>query len=512
MARSSESGDSGFSNMVTIQEYAARKDKFRVVAYGVPLAFPIYKIAPDEELDALADKLEAQVIEILSSFEIKVDNILLRLWQPGYPGHRATKNVFHISTKDEETVNWQAAAKAVYSLFITNGVSSLQLNHPLQVEISNPGLCYHDISRPLPDDAELLEYFETKKDPITEIVLADLHGVVSVICFHCRVPFSKRFIDCEGKATIIIFCRPEISGNFQSAEDRVTELFQDATIDVYVELLPGDLESSVNANMGLPVFYDFVKDPENGSSISVKGRKKAVSIGGWLYLHCHSRLPIKCFLTCYHVIKSTDPEIVEITDRNGVTLDGGLGHVEIEKQEGQEIDKESEASWTKAIQRGSIGRVLCASGYGLLGRHRLDWALVEGSETFAHNKPPAKVDMDRPLFKPNPNVTWKTNPDFQARDFASVKKEGWVGFRGRTSGSTDLLGGGRLDFGRVEIIPLKGATFNFPGDSGSMIFNSTGQILGLNMTRNNDCGYMIAMDTIQQDVEKKTGGFLSLSP
>ena len=42
------------------------------------------------------------------------------------------------------------------------------------------------------------------------------------------------------------------------------------------------------------------------------------------------------------------------------------------------------------------------------------------------------------------------------------------------------------------------ATFNMPGDSGLMIFNSRGQVVGLNMTGVEEADYMLTMETIER--------------
>lgn len=146
-------------------------------------------------------------------------------------------------------------------------------------------------------------------------------------------------------------------------------------------------------------------------------------------------------------------------------------------------------------------------------------ALVHGSETISANRPPSRTDMS-PRRTPNRPVFWTPNEDFRAREFGAVITGDWVAFRGRISG---VISGevnaiksrlswptANLTSDEWEVLPLSDASFNLPGDSDSMIFNSKGQIIGLNMTKIGEAGYMITMETIQRDIKERTGGFLSL--
>lgn len=522
---------------MSIEEHLARKDKYRVVANDVPFAHPIYKTTPDPSLSALVDELEHEVTGLLSSFKITVQNILLRLWR-AYPGREAIANVCHITTFDTDPVAWQAATKSVYSLVLSRGASNLNLEHPFQVEISNPDLSYHDISRCLPNDPPLLSLLEGAKDKITEIVSTELSGVGSAISFHSRVPHYKRFIECIGKPTVIVYCRPGIPADFDSAEDQLIRLFQEATVDVHIELLPGAVGDSATVDLGMPISFPHIpRTPVHGSSISPEGEEGAGSLGGWVQLNLPGRHPQKCMLTCYRAVRAVDPEIASVTDRDGVTAESNSGHVRIvypaemdksctmqlfekEKLEGRsESIKEFEDTWKAVLQTRSIGQVLFASGNRLYGRHRVDWALVDGSETFSSNRPPSRSEIV-PIQRPNQMAIWGPNDDFQAREFGVVGHGDWVAFRGRTSGiasgevnrikSRLFWPAIKLTSDEWEVLPLGAASFNLPGDSGSMVFNSSGQIVGLNMTKIGEAGWILTMETIQRDIKERMGGSLSL--
>lgn len=524
--------------MLSIDEHLARKDKYRVVAHGVPFAYPIYKYTPDPTLRALAAQLEPEVDRLLSSSKITVQNTVLRLWY-SYPGHKSTANVFHISTLDTDPAGWQTAAKSIHSLFLSRGASNINLEHPLQVEISNPNLSYHDTSRCLPNDPLLLDLFDRTKDAITEIVSTELSEAASAICFHSRIPHSQRYTGCAGKPTVIVYCRPGVLAKFDSAEDQLIRLFQESTLNVHIELLPGALIESATIDLGTPLsFPDIPRKPVHGSSISPEGGKDAGSLGGWLYLNLPGRHSQKCMLTCYHVVRVDDPEITSKTDKDGIALEDNSGHGQIvypaeidksctmemfnkEKVAGRaEEVKKFEEAWKGVLEKRSIGRVLCASGHRLRGQHRADWALVDASETFTANKPPPRTELLPQIKRPNPMASWGPNEDFRAREFGAPIKGDWVAFRGRTSG---MVSGEintiksrlfwpvtKLTSDEWEVLPLGEASFNLPGDSGSMIFNSRGQIIGLNMTKIGEAGYMVTMETIQGDVKERTGGFLSL--
>ncbi|OAX82088.1 hypothetical protein ACJ72_03563 [Emergomyces africanus] len=537
-ARSSDSNDSGYAEVNSIEEFLARKDKYRVVDPGPPLAYPIYKTSPETVLRGLIEKLKPEVVQLLSSFEITASDLLLRLWH-AYPGDQVTANVFHVVTTDTNPAVWQAAAKSLVSLFFNNGAAALDLEHPFQVEISNPDISYHDISRCLPNDPPLLELFNRKKDAITEIVSTELPSLISAISFHNRIPHSKRLTECVGKHTVMIYCRPGIPANFSSVEERLIDLFQDATADIHIEFLPGVVWNSILPDLGAPQYLpDIPRKPVNGSSISTEGGINAGSLGGWVYLNLPNSPPLMCMLTCYHVVRAINPAITSVTDRDGVTLENDTGHVDvvypaeidksltIEKFEQDrlagkgEMLKEFEDTWAEILQKRSIGRVLCASGYRLSGRSRVDWALVDASETFTANRPPSRSNFSPNHKKPNPVALWGPNEDFQAREFGNLREGDWVAFRGRGSGvvsgevntirSRIFWPVPNLTSDEWEVLPLGDGSFTLPGDSGSMVFNSKGQIVGLNMAKVGEAGYITTVETIQKDVKELTGGFLSL--
>ena len=51
-----------------------------LVAHDLPLAYPIYKTSPEPALRALIDELEPDVARLLSSYNITVQDTLVRLW------------------------------------------------------------------------------------------------------------------------------------------------------------------------------------------------------------------------------------------------------------------------------------------------------------------------------------------------------------------------------------------------------------------------------------------------
>ncbi|PGH14008.1 hypothetical protein AJ79_03277 [Helicocarpus griseus UAMH5409] len=218
LARSSESNDSGFSEMLTIEEYAARKDKYRVVAHGLPLAYPIIKTPPERNLHSLIR-----------------------------PSYATCANVYLLTTRDDNHALWQIAARSVHALILRSGASSFNLRYPLQVEISNPDLSYHDISWCLRPDLMLITLFNEKRSEILQIVKAELSNVASAVCFHDRIRYSDRnTTGSVGQPTVIVYCRPNVPAKFQTAEERLACLFRDITAEVHIELLPGVVTNSFN--------------------------------------------------------------------------------------------------------------------------------------------------------------------------------------------------------------------------------------------------------------------------
>jgi hypothetical protein len=194
-----------------------------------------------------------------------------------------------------------------------------------------------------------------------------------------------------------------------------------------------------------------------------------------------------------------------------------------------------------------IGEVILASGYRTVAdgeqgskRRRVDWALIEAPTTFAPNKLPPKADIPvRYTVHPN----YLQNRDSKVREFGWVKKGDGVTNIGRRTevttaevnsmerrvqwGSWKRVGGdeepGKEESGEkvrgrttseIEIFSHDGS-FAQPGDTGSLVFGSRGELLGTIFAIDSwpgrfNMSFMTPIHVIQEDIKRETEwGFLS---
>lgn len=440
-------------------------------------------------------------------------------------------------TRDTNNKVWLAAAKKILSLFHTGEADEITRN--VQVEIRNRDEMYKDYSRPLPDNRSLIDELSQVSGKVSAIVHALMQGSWSSIAYHDRVNRQAE----DGKATaskptIIVFCRPGTSCDYQTAEDEIMKILDTASHRIHLEFLPGEIlllpETAKKAKYldPLPI------KPLNGSSLGIEGnRDKAGTLGGWLFLNLPKQNPIKCAVTCYHVVRSDDKIVASHTDTQGVLLNDPRGHematypaaldaqhtaAELEKNPGTSPGK---ARLQEVLSNPGIGNVILASGHRVHDERRLDWALIESPTTFSPNKPPPRSSF-LPRTDRLPGVgSYNLNSDSKVRHFSQVKKEDWVTKRGRTLDVTS----GKINKMRREVhwVEHKKVTFETeiisltedfagPGDLGSIVTNAKGDLVGLLFAMadepgRHDIGFMTSIAAIQDDVKRMTGGgFLSL--
>ena len=352
---------------------------------------------------------------------------------------------------------------------------------------------------------------------------------------------GRDIYDTVPKPTVIVFCRPNSTCIFEAAEDRLMQLLNKVPMQVHLEILAGEISLAE----GKPIFLDDIpQKPRNGASISIQGNTSdAGSLGGWLTLNLpKDKKRIKCALTCYHVVRAIEEDVAHYTDQNGVRLDDHRGQVAVEYpasydanhtmkflesslQDSPAAHNMSEhATLSSLMANPSIGRVILASGNVINENSRMDWALIESPNTFSPNKPPPRSAFTSPGQLPPQPFQYFLNADSKVRNFAQVRAKEWVTKMGRTTNMTSAVvsklsrsvqwvSGKITD--EIEIVP-EDYHFVRPGDSGSIVLNAHGELIGLLFgrecqSRAEDFGFITPIMAIQKHVKEMTdGGFLSL--
>ncbi|KAK2760387.1 hypothetical protein FQN54_002457 [Arachnomyces sp. PD_36] len=535
---------SGSSTSVTIEEWVARKDVFRVVAQGVPMMpAPVFKRCDPKLEDLYTQEVEARVAGVLRQHDISCYlPPRLDYWHPRYEKHNG-ENTLLIETLDTDTGSWLVAARQILSILRLQGV---EMHGKFQVEIRSRDKYYDDISKRLPDDPQLLDALSKVEPGIISAVCSLMEGSWSSIAYHSRISRADNAYDVFGKPTVVVFCYPgsTCDHGYDKAEESLLEVLQMSPVDIHLEILPGEITPCVSSDNRPCYLSNPPPKPLNGSSTSVGGEtREAGTLGGWVILNLPNLQTIQCGLTCYNVVKSPDKAITAHTDIHGVVLDDSRGHITVQypaaydaaytlarlnehcfsdpndKTTAQELQTLS-AQFANA----AIGKVVLASGYRDTDGHRSDWALFESPSTFSVNKPPPEELILAPFQGPSNPPFYSQNRDSKVREFGRAKFGDWVTKIGR---GTTCTTGEVNHMKRVMPAPLGGTTkqleilshdgnFAGPGDSGSMVIGPRGELLGIvtNVdTRSGsfDPAFITTIQQIQQDVKEMTGGgFLSL--
>ncbi|KAL9122099.1 MAG: hypothetical protein Q9187_001344 [Circinaria calcarea] len=257
-------------------------------------------------------------------------------------------------------------------------------------------------------------------------------------------------------------------------------------IQVGVELNPGTVSNAAGE-----VQRNLLPKPYNGVSIGLQGDlNSSGTLGGFVVLQPLSGQTLSedqsklCFLTCHHVIRSTNREVATRTDKEGISIfsssDEDPAKVFVEYPSLQDLNaaheewsdrlkeaQDREAKSQLRVEMGEeeprvirslrqaqedvkqcqtvlsicdtrkanpvIGQVLASSGIrNTSARMRLDWALVQTTqEFFSRNLPPSK-DSVSPERNPGNNQYHLTELDFADR-FGDIVPDDWVIKRGRTT-------------------------------------------------------------------------------
>ncbi|DAA74440.1 TPA_exp: Uncharacterized protein A8136_3407 [Trichophyton benhamiae CBS 112371] len=523
----------------TIEEWVAQKDRFRVVAFGTPMIYPVIIRNSPPELQHIFDtKVKPEIARILAEYNVPFSLSRLDDWREN--SRDSPRHTILIETNDENTVNWQAASRYVLSIF--NQALPPQFAGQTQVEIQNKHRMYSDVSRVLPNDPLLLHDMRSIRPDVSKIVHTRMVGMSS-IAYHLRAPLGSTLDETLWKPTIVVFCYPGTSCDFKTAEAEILQVLEKVTSRIYVEFLPGQVHLSQPNE--LPIYLSGLSEnPQNGSSIGVKGNsKEAGSLGGWLLLNMpQEKQAIPCVLTCYHDVRSTDNATSIYTDMNGVVRGDPRGQVEVEypaaydshhtmrrleriykDSPGDISNDQTYQALLSRLQSPSIGNVIFASGHRRTAKDtRLDWALVSSPKTFTANKP-TPGDAIQPPFELPYNEAYTQNADSKVKQLAQLRLGGWVTKRGRSTGYTTgevnhmhrevQWPSGETTF-EIEILSYT-ANFAAPGDSGSFVTNVRGELVGMVSAIDHRAGqfnvtFVTPIDVIQDDVKRMTGGFLSL--
>jgi hypothetical protein len=433
------------------------------------------------------------------------------------------------------------AANALLKLFTTNGVYNIVPT--IQVEIYNQEEMYCDYSLPLPDHPALLAALQQVSEPISKAVCRTLGSAWSSIAYHMRANKVKE--NLSHKPTVIVFCHPGSTCNFEFAEEQIRKILDTVPMEIYLEILSGKIRlATPKLDKKSLMLWENPKKPSNGASISIRGRTdEAGTLGGWVTLNLPKQMPVKCALTCYHVIRPRDRSIAEHTDEMGIRLNNALGKVVVEYPAAYDaipslkaLDRylEKNPGTTDLIKaRGNlsshmlnpdIGCVILASGHARTEENnRLDWALIESPETFSTNRPSSRTAL-MGYYKLDPSVPYDLDEDSKITSFGQLQLGEWVFKVGRTTDHTS----GFVNYMRrlvqweahvcsyeTEVMHYA-ADFAGPGDSGSMVTNTKGELVGLlfGIDKEASCfniGIVTPIQKIQQHIKEMTGGgFLSL--
>lgn len=521
------------SPSLTIEEWAAKKDEYRVTAHGIALPFPLLRRNSNKTLyDIYETKVLPSLRRVLACHGIISFTPVMEYRYPPYDKSEGLETLL-ISTCDGVISMWPAAAKAVLNLFWRHGADEVVDN--MQVEIYHPIKYYGDESKRLPNDPLLLESLKNIKEKVVTAVHSLIPQIWTSIAYHSRKhPVS----DDAAKPTVIIFCKPQSKANFSLVENEIYQLLKNFPVNIGLEILPGEITSSQDKN---PLYLRSIpKNPANGASIGVEGNgNQAATLGGWLMLNLKNpSRQVKCGLTCYHSIRCAGKSTVSNTDTNGILPNDSTARVNIQYPAASDAQKtlkilqelaSEDADYKEEIsifkQRMSdpyIGTVVLASGYRLQENHRLDWALFESSKTFTPNRPPpASIIGPRKL----PIKRYVQTEGSKVRKIGTFKPGDWVSKQGRTTGVTcGYINELRRDINWVHLntrsdeweIMSDYEVFAAPGDPGSMVLNTNGELLGLLFAIDPQCSrldpaFFTPFNAIQNDVNQLTnGGFLSL--
>ncbi|KAK2762329.1 hypothetical protein FQN54_001339 [Arachnomyces sp. PD_36] len=326
-ARSDDSGYGSNPNQhLTIEEWVTQKDKFRVAAGGLPRIQSRSMRRCDDRADQFFEKHVSPLVrDVFHQHRISYSGMRFDYWFPRFKESEG-RNTLIVYSRDTNPNSWSAAAKAIRSLFYTGEGQEIAGN--VQVEIRNREYMYNDYSRVLPDNPDLIHELQQVSSKVSAAVHTLMRGSWTSIAYHERISRQAED-DTMGKPTVIVYCRPGASCDYQAAEDEILKVLDTASHRIHVEFLPGEISLLSEISKKAIILQPLSLSPMNGSSLGIAGdRIKAGTLGGWVFLNLPSQEKrIKCVLTCYQVVPFDGDTIADHTDTHGILLDDPRGHV-----------------------------------------------------------------------------------------------------------------------------------------------------------------------------------------
>ncbi|OBT86573.1 hypothetical protein VE02_05098 [Pseudogymnoascus sp. 03VT05] len=547
----------------TIELFTASKDTYRVAPFGkIPLPWPYSHGMASEKAAEMREIFEIVVQEILQKYHVTSSTTrVMRMWRRGL--HSTAKDTLIISTDDTDTTMWSFAVDDIYD---TVSPWATEVGLPFRVEIRNQILMYTDISTaPLYEEG-----VEDVMSQIEPVILAKVKSLISdswkSVTVHGRQPLTAPRGDRDSNTTtVVILVQKGAVSLWDYVEEQLCQIVDGIAppgMRIALEILPANFVPSVVVDMepGPPkTLIDVPSAPTNGSSIAPQSiRTEARSMGPVvMFKPAGSSRQYKAFLTCYHVVAPGDERNSDWNDNHGIGFND-LPRPPIRMSWPARYDVEctmtdyarkiadgtntQEFCARKMLERATfagrfppsatIGEVLYASGktHNAQG-NKMDWALIVFNPAGPGDG--AKNELPLPVVIPEPFNTRNDKFEYEARPGDVVSGIGkpdpkypvrstWVGYVGRSSGA---VGGQVVKLSNpvrwadgtttpeIEVASLaSGINFTTGGDSGSLVFDFHHRWVGMVITAETfqGLGYITAADAIIEDIERRTGGKLTL--
>lgn len=531
---SDESNNSGYASATStapnsIESWLARRDQFRVVGVGHARPFPL-KLRPCAPRLAqhYQAHVQSQVQPILGKYKINFNSIGLYQrvgWNESLPGTEPLHSLL-IRTKDENPDTWEKAANELQEVFRHADIPSEQI----EIEIFNPFKMNYNVSHAFSVDKSVLDEAKAVKPIILNQVAALCGKDWSSIAFHLRS--SKCDDNVDKRPTILVFFFHGAELDFDRIESHLLETVRGCKTPFKLELLPGSIESNAMPSSGGKILEEVSRKPKNGSSIGTAGNdKEAGSLGGWFNVYCGKGSPAKVGIMCNHVVAAGTEKSTNKVVAYPAALDRGVTRNAFEAILKSETSSEIVRADFEILQHldanPGIGKVVAASGLRTnASNRRMDWALFETPATHTRNKPPPKSAFLTNLdFPGGIKQMYTPNEDSYVRNMGVIKADSWVSKTGKTSGVTSGTVNtltravhweqhGEFYSDEIEVMGLTN-DFAMGGDSGSMVMNASGELVGLLIGKDSCAsdwggGFVTPIQDILQDVKTETGGSLSL--
>lgn len=493
--------------------------------------------------------VEKHVQPILERHSILFESISFRRRRTRSEAYSEDENLHTllISTKDLDTRAWKTAAEEIQEVFKR---ANMEYN-VIEVEICNLERLHYNTSIPLPNNTQLLTAMQDVKPGIMELLIAACGEQWTSVAFHLRT--ARLISNAPAFPTVLVFFRNGARLDFDHIRLRLVEILGQSEIKLRLELLQGTITTNTRPNRQGKVLNYLPRRPENGSSIGVSGNSiEAGSLGGWMVLKFPKMPPRKVAVTCDHVVSPVSTQEDEVFKRplsyTGASSSSMPAMEATYVEYPAALDRIRSFNYFKSNQESTapiprikedlevlqqlekdpiIGRVIAKSGLRINAAKRMmDWGLIESPTTYSKNKPPpASIFQRDEQFPDGLRERYTMTNDSEVRNIGRPLPGSWVTKRGRTSGSTSGIINhmtrltkwhqhGGLVSEDIEVIGLC-MDFAEGGDSGSMVLNQYGELVGLLFAKDscsNDfgIGYITPIADIQQDVKAKTGGTLSL--